>query len=117
MDRGAFKTTVRTVPSQGEPDLFNTAGMIYSRVDGWAVSTYEMGDDRSVRSSGPGPVSEDQLLDYEIRDDGGRLFCGRASMQISDTDRRVVPGLIATLTQRVLQGAVAVSDKAGYQGA
>ncbi|MDQ6856488.1 MAG: hypothetical protein M3Z57_05385 [Candidatus Dormibacteraeota bacterium] len=115
---GPFKTTVRTVPSQGEPDLFNTAGMLYARVDGWAVSTYEMGDDRSVRPSGPTPVTEGQLLDFEIRDDGGlRLFCGRASTQISETDRRVVPGLIATLTQRVLLGAVAVADKSGYQGA
>lgn len=115
---GPFKSTVLAVPSQGEPDLFNTAGMLYPRVDGWAVSTYEMGEDRSVRASGPGPVTERQLLDFEIRDDGGiRLFCGRASSQISDSDRRVAAGLIATLTQRVLQGAVAVSDKAAYQGA
>ncbi|MDP9001216.1 MAG: hypothetical protein M3O46_14035 [Myxococcota bacterium] len=115
---GPFKTTVLSVPSQGEPDLFNTAGMLYPRVDGWAVSTYEMGEDRSVRASGRTPATEDQLLDCEIRDDGGiRLFCGRASTQFSDADRRVVAGLIATLTQRVVQAAVAVSDKTGYQGA
>lgn len=115
---GPFKTTVRSVPSQGEPDLFTTAGMLYPRVDGWSVSTYEMSEDRSVRPSGPRPVMEGQLLDLEIHDDGGiRLFCGRASTQIMDADRIVLAGLIATLTQRVLQAAVAVSEKTGYQGA
>lgn len=114
---GDFKTTVRSVPSQGEPDLFNTAGSLYPRVDGWAVSTYEMGEDRALRSSGSQPVSEDQLLDFEIRDDGGlRLFCGRASAEVTEADRRVLTEVIATLTQRVLLGAVAVSDKTGYQG-
>jgi hypothetical protein len=115
---GDFKTTIRTVPSQGEPDLFNSAGSLYPRVDGWAVGTYEIGEDRSIRPNGPRPATEHQLLDLEIRDDGGlRLFCGGASDDVSETDHRVLPGLIATLTQRVLRGAVAVSDKTGYQGA
>ncbi|MBJ7594876.1 MAG: hypothetical protein JF886_08440 [Candidatus Dormibacteraeota bacterium] len=82
------------------------------------MSTYEMGEDRTIRPNGDHPPREHQLLDLEIRDDGGlRLFCAAASAGPESSDRRLHTGLIGTLTLRVLQAAVAVSDKTDYQGA
>jgi hypothetical protein len=96
---------------------------IAPRPDGWAMHTYEIGADRHLRRNGESPVREDNLLDLEVRDDGGlRLFCGRSSAFVSS----VLPGerpmayvvhkLVVTLTYRVVHAALAVADQADYLG-
>ena len=90
------------------------------RPDGWAMHTYEIGADRHLRPNGESPVREDNLLDLEVRDDGGlRLFCGRASSVLNRPAPVdfVVHKLIVTLTYRVVHAALAVSDQTDYLGA
>jgi hypothetical protein len=114
-----FRNKVMSVPtpSNFEPDLFQSAQTISSRLDGWAVSTFQMGPDRRLRPNGTRPAAEDQLLDLEIRDDGGlRLFCGRASLEWSALGQVIFDMLIATLTRRMVRAATAVSEKADFQG-
>ena len=114
-----FRNKVMSVPtpSNFEPDLFQSAQTISSRLDGWAVSTYQMGPDRRIRPNGTLPATENQLLDLEVRDNGGlRLFCGRASFEWSALGQVIFDLLIAILTRRMVRAATAVSEKADFQG-
>jgi hypothetical protein len=118
--RGGFFQEVMSIQQTHDfqPDLFMTAVEFHARVTGWAVSTYTMGPDRNVRQNGALPATEDDLLDLEVQDDGGlRLFCGRASYQsVLREGTRVNPGLIVTLTRRVIHAGIAVSRKADFLG-
>jgi hypothetical protein len=100
------------------PYLFGGTS-VSPRPDGWAIHAYEIGVDRHLRPNGASPVREDNLLDLEIRDDGGlRLFCGRASTVLPRDPpvTFVFHKLIATLTYHVVNAAIAVADQADYLG-
>jgi hypothetical protein len=100
------------------PYLFGGTS-VSPRPDGWAIHAYEIGVDRHLRPNGASPVREDNLLDLEIRDDGGlRLFCGRASTVLPRDPpvAFVFHKLIATLTYHVVNAAITVADQADYLG-
>jgi len=118
--QGTFRQVVAGISSEtrGAPDLFQEATTLSARVAGWAVCTYEMGEDRHIRANGTHAATEDDLLDLEVQDDGGlRLFCSRASF---DWDARggryLFSDLIVRLTRRVIRAALAVSQKAAFEG-
>jgi len=102
----------------GPLDLFvSGASHLTPRQSGWAVHTYEMAPDRHIQPNGAYPAKEDQLLDLEIRDDGGlRLFCARASFDWPKQGNFIFEHLIVTLTRRMARAAAAVSDKAQFLG-
>ncbi len=116
--QGAFRDAVWAVggPTGLAPDLFNHATGLSARPTGWAISTHQIGDDRRVRPNGTRPAEEDDLLDLEVRDDGGlRLFCGRASYMAEGRSVTFI-NLIVLLTRRVVRAAVAVAATADFLG-
>jgi hypothetical protein len=63
------------------PDLGSTANDVSLRADGVALASYQLGPGRVPRPTREGGgVDETELLELEVREDGGLvLFCGRAS--------------------------------------
>jgi hypothetical protein len=114
---GGFREKVLSAgPPKFPPDLFGHAATLNARPKCWAVSTYEMGQDRGIRPNGTLPAQEGDLLDLEVRDDGGlRLFCGRASY-LADSRSVTFINLIVTLTRRVVRAAAAVAAKTDFLG-
>lgn len=102
------------------PDLFGQGGASNAdpRMSGWAIHTYEMAQDRRIQPNGSHAAEEDDLLDLEIRDDGGlRLFCARATYGLRQRDDQVIfDTLIVTLARRMVRAAAAVSEKAQFLG-
>jgi hypothetical protein len=116
--RGPFRDAVWAAggPTGLAPDLFNHATGLAPRPSGWAISTYEVGDDRRVRPNGLRPAEEDNLLDLEVRDDGGlRLFCARASYMAGGRSVTFI-NLIVLLTRRLVRAAGAVAAKGDFLG-
>lgn len=116
---GDFRQRVASVTARRPviPDLFESADHLSARMQGWAIRTYEMGIDRNIQPNGDRPASENELLDLEIRDDGGlRLFCGRASFVWGSSGPTIYSDLVVTLTRRFVRAAAAVSAKAQFQG-
>lgn len=113
-----FQQRVIAVPyGGGGPDLFGDAQTLSARVVGWAVSTFQIASGRTIRPNGVYPATEDQLLDLEVRDDGGlRLFCGRASFRWTDDSYVINISLIVRLARRLIRAAAAVSARTGFQG-
>ena len=103
-------------PSGWAPD-FSNASTVSRRARGWALHSYEMGEDRSLRSSHEDrPPSETGLLDLELDEDGTlQLFCGRATDDTSTT-RVAIDALIAGLTRRVIVTAAVIARSGGYFG-
>ena len=116
--QGAFQQQVMSLVARvGAPDLFREAQTISSRLDGWAIGTYEMGEDRRLRPNGSLPIHEDSLLDLEIRDDGSlHLFCARASFDWPPRGPTIFHALVVGLTRRVVRAAIAVVAQTDYQG-
>jgi len=118
--QGDFRQEVQSFkPTRAfAPDLFGQGGAtdVHARMSGWAVHTHEMAPDRHIQDNGAHRAEEDDLLDLEIRDDGGlRLFCARATLQYPE--RRVIfDSLIVTLARRMVRAALAVSKKTDFLG-
>lgn len=103
-------------PSGWAPDL-GYASNASRRARGWALHSFQMGEDRSLRSLHEDrPPSETGLLDLELDEDGTlRLFCGRATDDTSTT-RVAIDALIAGLTRRVIVAAGVIARSGGYFG-
>ena len=98
------------------PDLGSTATDISRRADGVALATYQLGPGRVPRPNGDHPPEDTDLLELEVREDGGlRLFCGRASDSIQGK-RVAIEVLIGGLTYRTLLTAAEVMSSTGYGG-
>ncbi len=95
----------------------SNASNISRRARGWALHSYEMGNDRSLRSEREDrPPRETGLLDLELDEDGTvRLFCGRASDD-TRSGRVALDGLIAGLTRRLVVTASVVAREGAYFG-
>lgn len=108
----------RHAGSSYSPDLGSTATELSRRADGVALATYQVGPGRVPRPNGPAGVEDTDMLELEVREDGGlRLFCGRGSEVIGDEGKRVAfEALIAGLTSRVLLTAAEVVATTGYGG-
>ncbi|HSH59868.1 MAG TPA: ATP-binding protein [Acidimicrobiales bacterium] len=104
-------------PSQWAPDLVSNASNLSRRAQGWALHSYEVGEDRSLRSSREDrPPMETGLLDLEFDEDGTvRLFCGRATDTVRST-RVAIDVLIAGLTRRVVVTASVIARDGTYFG-
>jgi hypothetical protein len=99
------------------PDVGSTASQLSWRAHGFAVHTWCISPERGLRPNGNHPIEEDDLLDLEVREDGGlRLFCGRASDTTGPGLTVLFPGLIIGLTHRVLVAARVIADQSGYLG-
>lgn len=99
------------------PDLGSVATEVSRRADGVALATYQLGPGRVPRPNGPAGVKDTDMLELEIREDGGlRLFCGRGSEEITEGKRVAFEPLIAGLTMRVLLVAGEVVTSTGYGG-
>ncbi len=77
-----------------------------------------MAADRRIQPNGAHSAKESDLLDLEIRDDGGvRLFCGRASFEWpNERGNFIFEHLIVTLARRTVRAAAAVAEKADFLG-
>ncbi len=99
------------------PDLGSVATEVSRRADGVALATYQVGPGRVPRPNGPAGVEGTDMLELEVREDGGlRLFCGRGSEEITEGKRVAFEALIAGLTVRVLLVAGEVVATTGYGG-
>jgi hypothetical protein len=117
-ERVQFGAPCRGAGATYSPDLGNTANEVSRRADGVALATYQVGPGRVPRPNGPAGVEDTDMLELEVREDGGvRLFCGRASEVIGDEGKRVAfEALTAGLTMRVLLAAGEVVATTGYGG-
>jgi hypothetical protein len=108
----------RNAGTSYSPDLGSMATEVSRRADGVALATYQVGPGRVPRPNGPAGVEDTDMLELEVREDGGlRLFCGRGSKVIGDEEKRVAfEAAIAGLTIRVLLVAAEVVATTGYGG-
>lgn len=108
---------MRGLSSPGwEPDLKSTADQVARRAAGWALHSSWISQDRRLLHEGGGPVAERDLLDLEVREDGGlRLFCGRGSDTPGEA-RVLFMDLVAGLTWRLVRAALTVAETAQYYG-
>lgn len=108
----------RDLPSRWAPDLNQHASNISRRADGWAIHSWHLTQSRRVQPNGTLAAHEGDLLELEVREDGGlRLFCGRGSAQARPDDPRVLfLQLVAGLAWRVVRTALTIAEVAGYYG-
>jgi hypothetical protein len=79
------------------------------RADGWALTSHDFQEDRSVAAS----ARERQLLELEISEQGAlRLFCGRGTDMING-QKVVLPGIVVGLCHRVLAIAKQLAEETG----
>jgi hypothetical protein len=100
------------------PDLGTVANAISTRADGVALSSFEVGPGRLARANGDLGLDVRNMLDLEIREDGGlRLFCGRAATSAENGTRMAMEVIVAGLVYRVLLVAAEVVAATRYGGA
>ena len=112
-------------PDGWAPDLPQLSD-ISRRAQGWALSAPGIQPGRRLLPESDGTnlaAAEHRLLDLEIGEDGGlRLFCGRASDDLSSSYHRqsgievVFESLILGLTKRLVLIATAVAETTDYLG-
>jgi hypothetical protein len=97
------------------PDI-DSAGNRSNRAEGWAAHNYCISPERTVRPNGDHPAKEEQLIDLEVRTDGGvRLFNGRATGTPGEFEV-ILESVIATCVLRTVQAAAAVARTGHYFG-
>lgn len=99
------------------PNIGGMASQLSPRAHGYAAHTYRLAAGRFVvREDGPRATEEGDLLDIELREDGGvRLFCGRATRQ-RDGSRLFIGPLVFGMTRSVIEAARAVASVSSYFG-
>lgn len=99
------------------PNIAGMASQLSPRAQGYAAHTYHVAPGRVVlHDDGPRATEEGDLLDIELREDGGvRLFCGRATRE-RDGSRLFIMPLGSGMTRSVIEAARAVAAVSSYLG-
>lgn len=97
------------------PGIHSTS-QLSRRAHGAARSTYEVGPDRTVRDNGSLPASVKNLVDLEIREDGGiRLYYGRASDWLREVQYLLTAAIVGEVST-CIELARVIGRTAGFHG-